>query len=89
MFGLDNRPVARPHFRERGVARPGRGSTSGPTQGVGAVQPRNAADGSLSVPEIAALYDFPIGLDRSGQCVAIIELGGGYTTRDLTKYFMA
>jgi kumamolisin len=37
--------------------------------------------------EIAALYDFPPDLDGSGQKVAIIELGGGYTQQDLDDYF--
>jgi kumamolisin len=36
---------------------------------------------------VANLYDFPAGLDGSGQCIAIIELGGGYRTADLDAYF--
>ena len=35
----------------------------------------------------AKLYDFPAGLDGSGQCIAIIELGGGYRSADLKAYF--
>ncbi|MCY0387093.1 S53 family peptidase [Robbsia sp. Bb-Pol-6] len=36
--------------------------------------------------ELAALYGFPDG-DGSGQCIGIIELGGGYATSDLNTYF--
>ena len=88
VFGLDNRPVARPHFRPA-AARPGRGGTRAPDQGDAGVAPRNAPDGSLSTPEIAKLYGFPSGLDGTGQCIAIIELGGGFRTKDLTTYFKA
>ena len=35
---------------------------------------------------LASLYDFPDGAG-TGQCIAIIELGGGYRAADLTKYF--
>jgi kumamolisin len=37
-------------------------------------------------PQVAQLYNFPSG-DGSGQCVAIIELGGGYNDQDLQTYF--
>jgi kumamolisin len=38
-------------------------------------------------PQLGALYDFPAGTDGSGQTVALIELGGGFRTADLTQYF--
>jgi len=71
VFGFDNRPVARAHVRPL---------NAGPT-------PRNAADGSLSTLDIGKLYSFPAGLDGSGQCIAIIELGGGFSAKDLSTYF--
>ncbi|HET8843606.1 MAG TPA: S53 family peptidase, partial [Ktedonobacteraceae bacterium] len=37
--------------------------------------------------QLAKLYDFPTDLTGSGQCVGIIELGGGYNDEDLTTYF--
>jgi kumamolisin len=37
--------------------------------------------------QLAKLYDFPANLDGTGQTIGIIELGGGYTTDDLTTYF--
>ena len=33
------------------------------------------------------MYEFPAGADGSGQCIAIIELGGGFVRKDLTTYF--
>ncbi len=38
-------------------------------------------------PQVAELYDFPSGLNGSGQSIAILELGGGFTTTDLQAYF--
>ena len=73
VFGLDNRPQAHAHFRMR-------------PQPEGIVQPR-AANGTFTPPEIAALYDFPAGTDGRGQCIGIIELGGGYRKADLKNYF--
>ena len=41
---------------------------------------------SFTPLQVAALYQFPQG-DGSGECVGIIELGGGYETSDLKTYF--
>ncbi|HYS62762.1 MAG TPA: S53 family peptidase [Paraburkholderia sp.] len=49
-------------------------------------RPAKAHQVSFTPPQLAALYQFPQG-DGSGQCVGIIELGGGYTTSDLDAYF--
>jgi kumamolisin len=49
----------------------------------------NAANGggaSFTPLQIAQLYDFPAGAGQ-GECVAIIELGGGERPADLTTYF--
>ena len=37
--------------------------------------------------QIASDYSFPVGTDGTGQCVALIELGGGYQVADLSAYF--
>ena len=81
VHGLDNRPVARAHFR----IRRGRKAAA------------RATDASFTAPQIAALYGFPAGLTGAGQCVAIIELndtdssgkasGAGYQTSDLQAFF--
>ncbi len=42
---------------------------------------------AFNSPDVAKLYDFPLQLDGSGQCLAIIELGGGYRLTDMKKYF--
>ncbi|MFY9864454.1 MAG: protease pro-enzyme activation domain-containing protein [Trebonia sp.] len=41
----------------------------------------------LTAPQVAGLYNFPAGTDGTGQTIAIIELGGGYTQSDLDMYF--
>jgi len=42
---------------------------------------------SYTPPQVAALYNFPAGTDGTGRTVAIIELGGGFSTTDLDAYF--
>ena len=74
VFGLDNRPQARPHFHIR-ESRSGRRA------------PRADAGRPMTPLEVAKLYEFPPELNGSGQCIAILELGGGYRTKDLTAYF--
>src|SRR5262249_60847334 len=93
---------ARPHCRRldekgSGKNRPRSAAKKNAGAKAGAAAPRNAADGSFSPPEVAKLYNFPAGLDGSGQCIALIELndfdsrgritGAGFTTADLTAYF--
>lgn len=48
--------------------------------------PAKAAGTSFSPPQIAAMYGFPAGTG-AGECVAIIELGGGFKPADLKTYF--
>jgi len=71
VFGLDNRPQAKPHFRRR--------------QRAGARA--NAVNLSYTPTQLATLYDYPTGVDGSGECIAIIELGGGYNPADLSTYW--
>jgi kumamolisin len=71
VFGLDNRPQAEPHFRRLPQ-----------TPGIKA----HTATASHDPSEIAKIYDFPAG-DGSGQCIGIIELGGGFKIDDLNNYF--
>ena len=47
-----------------------------------------AAQGSSYYPnQVADIYDFPANTTGAGQTVAVIELGGGFTTSDLNAYF--
>jgi kumamolisin len=49
---------------------------------------RKAATGvSFSPTQVAQAYDFPAGTDGTGQCIALLELGGGFRTEDLNSYF--
>ena len=74
VLGLDNRPVVKPYFR----ARPSRGNMrSLATEGDAT---------SFTPPQIASLYGFPPGTGQ-GECVGIIEFGGGERTTDLRTYF--
>jgi len=43
--------------------------------------------GGMTPLQVAQLYNFPTGMNGSGQCIGIIELGGGYKTTDLNTYF--
>jgi len=37
--------------------------------------------------QVGSAYSFPAGVDGTGQCVALVELGGGYRPADLDAYF--
>jgi kumamolisin len=71
VFGLDDRPQATPKFQLR--------NTTGLAEAHAA--------GSFTPPELAKLYNFPQGLDGSGQCIGIVELGGGSRPADIKAYF--
>jgi kumamolisin len=47
---------------------------------------RHAATQAFTPTEVAALYGFPAATGV-GQCIALIELGGGFTPADLQSYF--
>lgn len=42
---------------------------------------------AVSAKDFERLYNFPKGLDGSGECLGIISLGGGYDKEVLKKYF--
>jgi kumamolisin len=46
-----------------------------------------AVTSSYTPVEVAQAYDFPTSATGAGQCVAIVELGGGYRQSDLDSYF--
>ncbi len=72
VFGLDNRPQAKPHFRRRRERAGARAQATGQ---------------SYTPTQVASLYSFPTGVDGSGECIALVELGGGYKPTDLSKYW--
>ena len=65
VMGLDQRQVAKAHFR----AAPAAAATS------------------YTPAQVAAAYQFPTGVDGTGETVGIIELGGGYADADVAAYF--
>ncbi|HMD61638.1 MAG TPA: protease pro-enzyme activation domain-containing protein, partial [Opitutaceae bacterium] len=71
VFGLDNRRQARTH-----ISRSGEHAVAKP-----------AHPNTYTAPQVAQLYDFPAGTDGSGECVGLIEFGGGYRATDLEAYF--
>ncbi|HEY6292681.1 MAG TPA: S53 family peptidase [Terriglobia bacterium] len=71
VFGFDNRPMAKPRFRSLNPK--GRGF-------------RAAVPGGYTPTQIAGLYNFP-GANGSGECIGILEFGGGYNSGDLNAYF--
>jgi kumamolisin len=46
-----------------------------------------AAGVSYTPPQVAAAYAFPKGADGTGQCIGLLELGGGFRAADLAAYF--
>ena len=47
-----------------------------------------AAQGTSYTPnQVADIYQFPAGTTGAGQTIAVIELGGGFSTSDLDTYF--
>ena len=71
VFGLDDRPQARPHL------------ALGAEPALGAL----SAWEDFSPRDVARIYDFPLELDGSGQCIGIVEFGGGFLREDLEAYF--
>jgi len=71
VFGLDTRDQAAPCVRV--------------LQRLGGFHP--AFSNTFYTPdEVSKLYNFP-GATGKGECIAIIELGGGFRRRDLERYF--
>jgi kumamolisin len=86
VLGLDDRPQARAQFRRGRAAAPR--SVTGPEDGAGdGAAPAAAKAVPLTAPQVASFYKFPDGTDGTGQTVAIVEFGGGYTQSDLSTYF--
>lgn len=72
VLGLDNRPQVRPHLRRREAH---------------GLTPHASTSVSYTPVQVAELYQFPAGLDGTGETIAILELGGGYRPADLKTYF--
>ena len=73
VFGLDDRPQAKPMFRM--------------VKNDGHVIQPHAANISYNPNDVAKAYKYPKNVDGAGQCIALIELGGGYRSADMKNYF--
>jgi kumamolisin len=73
VFGLDNRPQARPMFN---ILKKGRAL----------VHPQDASV-SYNPDAVAKAYKYPRDVNGEGECIALIELGGGYRNEDMQNYF--
>ena len=74
VLGLDNRPQGRPFLRFAPAP-------SAPP----------APPGSLSFTpvDVANFYQFPDGPDATGQCIGLLEFGGGFHRTDIRAWFTA
>lgn len=72
VFGLDTRPVVRPHLRHRNT-HGAFGSRSGTT--------------SFNPQTVGQLYGFPADATGVGQTIGILEFGGGYRPAEIQEYF--
>jgi kumamolisin len=73
VFGLDNRPQARPMFRM--------------LHKEGHLILPQAAAVSYNPDAVAKAYKYPKDVTGEGQCIGLIELGGGYRNEDLQNFF--
>lgn len=76
VLGLDTKPIAKSHMRR--LRHP---------EDSGTTIRASAAGESYNPTQVAELYGFPTNLNGAGQCIGILELGGGYETSDITTYF--
>ncbi len=74
VLGLDTRPPATPHFRPFPLPQP--------VESLAVAAPL-----SYLPTQVAELYGFPAGTSGAGQCIGLIELGGGFQGSDVTTYF--
>ncbi len=73
VFGLDNRTQARPMFHLLKIE-------------GGIVNPR-VASVSYYPDAVAKAYKYPRDVNGAGECIALIELGGGFRNADMQQYF--
>jgi kumamolisin len=72
VFGLDNRPQAKPHLRRRNAGQQGN---------------KHHTPAGFTPAQVARLYQYPSNVNGAGETIALIELGGGFKPSDLGAYF--
>ncbi len=75
VFGLDNRSVATPKYQILDKTHP-------------AFESHNlTGNGSFNPNQLAKIYNYPTDATGKNECIALIELGGGFRPNDITSYF--
>jgi len=87
VLGLDDRPQARAQFRLRSTGVAARTAVTPETAVTQEAEPAAATPKPLTAVQVASFYKFPEGTDGTGQTIAIVEFGGGYSQKDLDTYF--
>jgi kumamolisin len=87
VLGLDDRPQARPQFRLLSTGVAARTAVAPETAVTQEAEPAAPTPKPLTAPQVASFYKFPEGTDGTGQTIAILEFGGGYSQKDLDTYF--
>ncbi len=99
-FGTELRTQETPagHFRMRAGPLYLPSELAGVVEGVFGLDDRPAATPKIRFPraapltsytplEVGSAYAYPGSLDGTGECIALIELGGGFRSSDLLAYF--
>ena len=73
VFGLDNTPIARPMFQV--------------SKQNGKIVSHAQAPNAFTPDQVGNVYGFPTGVTGAGECIGLIELGGGFRKTDITRYF--
>jgi kumamolisin len=80
VFGLDERPVVFSHVRRGPLTAAHHAAAAQQFQTPGSIKP-------FYGKQLATLYNFPAGVDGSGQTIGLVEIGGGFRQVDLDNYF--
>lgn len=75
VFGLDNRSVATAKYQILDKNHPAFASH------------KASGNSAFNPDQLAKTYNYPADVTGKNQCIAIIELGGGFRSSDLTAYF--
>lgn len=84
IFGLDNRQQARPQII---LATRSSGAPSSEVAATRAAATSEANPVSFLPPAVGQIYNFPAHLTGAGQCIGLIEFGGGFSEGDISTYF--
>ena len=87
IFGFDDRMSAKAHFQILKEDAPAAMTSRDLTSAASPHKKKHPITTNFYATDIAALYNFPTNATGAGQCIAIIELDGGHTQKDIDAYF--